>query len=115
MSVVIPTESSNATGCQNAPVLVDGYGQLAATYAAMGQYQLAFTTQERVQAGRDSPNGLTTPWKPCTRPSVLTKVPAVSLNARPTCAPPARARAVASSIAPENLAVNSLAFSVSRA
>ena len=27
-----------------------------------------------------SPSGLTTPWKLCTRPSALTKVPEVSLN-----------------------------------
>ena len=32
------------------------------------------------QAGRASPSGLTTPWKLCTRPSALTKVPEVSVN-----------------------------------
>ena len=38
------------------------------------------STRSTFQAGRASPSGLTTPWKLCTRPSALTKVPAVSVN-----------------------------------
>ena len=38
------------------------------------------STRSTFQAGRVSPSGLTTPWKLCTRPSALTKVPEVSVN-----------------------------------
>ena len=38
------------------------------------------STRSTFQAGRASPSGLTTPWKLCTRPSALTKVPEVSVN-----------------------------------
>ena len=38
------------------------------------------STRSTFHAGRVSPSGLTTPWKLCTRPSALTKVPEVSVN-----------------------------------
>ena len=38
------------------------------------------STRSTFHAGRASPSGLTTPWKLCTRPSALTKVPEVSVN-----------------------------------
>ena len=37
-------------------------------------------TRNTFQAGRVSPNGLTTAWKLWTRPSALTKVPGVSVK-----------------------------------
>ncbi len=37
-------------------------------------------TRNTFHAGRVSPKALTTPWKLCTRPSVLMNVPAVSVN-----------------------------------
>ena len=50
------------------------------SYSKPGTPSSVPSTRSTFHAGRASPSGRTAAWKVCSRPSVLTKLPGVSLN-----------------------------------